>query len=75
MYYAKDMQMKHIIYERLYLSHRAPITYKEFFSLSFSLLLFPSVKAGMMSTTLSDHSHTKQAHPQKRLQPGYHDCM
>ena len=71
MSYARNMQMKRIIYERLCLSHSVPITYKEFFS----LLLSPPLQAGTTCTILSDQTHTKQAHPQKRLLAGYDDWV
>lgn len=70
MSYAKNMQMNRIIYERLRLSHSVPITYKEFFHLA-----SPPIQAGTTRTTLTDQTHTKQAHPQKGLLAGYFDWV
>lgn len=74
MSYAKNMQMSCIIYERLRLSHSVPITYKEFFFFFFHLAS-PPIQPGTTRTTLTDQTHTKQAHPQNGLLAGYFDWV
>lgn len=70
MSYARNMQMKRIIYERLCLSQCSHNLQRVFF-----LLLSPPTQAGTTCTILTDQTHTKQAHPQKGLLAGYYDWV
>lgn len=67
---AWNMQMNQIIYERLRLPHSVPITYKEFFFPSFSLLQSKLAAHAPQLQTRPD-----QAHPQKGLLVGYYDWV